>query len=338
MAYTKCHSNINYENEPSVATPLNETNLNYTDNCVDILDNRVVELSNSKLSVLDANGLVTNLTMDSNTGIFTVTKRDGSTYTIDTKLEKIAVNFDYNQETQKLVITLDDGTTKDVDLSALVQDNDFVDGTEIAFSVVGHTVSASIKAHSITEDKLQPDFLSDCQIAKSGAELAQGVASASSLASEGYAVGTQNGVPVDASSPYYQNNAKYYSDKTSGQSLSALNDVNLSAPENNQSLVYEDGKWVNKEVKAGRTEEIVNDVLYASHWTGTEAPYSYDLGIASGYDFEVNLTNAVTKDMIDSIMSYTIIGNMSDNILRAFGEKPEIDIPIIIRKWEREVS
>lgn len=39
-------------------------------------------------------------------------------------------------------------------------------------------------------------------------------AAADQLKSEGFAVGTQNGVPVDSSSPYYHNNAEWYSRQT----------------------------------------------------------------------------------------------------------------------------
>lgn len=41
----------------------------------------------------------------------------------------------------------------------------------------------------------------------------QVAAAASSLVSEGYANGKQNGTPVTSGSPYYENNSKYYSDR-----------------------------------------------------------------------------------------------------------------------------
>ena len=42
-------------------------------------------------------------------------------------------------------------------------------------------------------------------------------ASANSLKSEGFAVGEQNGVPVESGSPYYENNAKYYCEEAGKQ-------------------------------------------------------------------------------------------------------------------------
>ena len=44
---------------------------------------------------------------------------------------------------------------------------------------------------------------------------------ASSLISEGHAVGQQNGVNVDSSSPYYHNNSKYYSEQAATSATSA---------------------------------------------------------------------------------------------------------------------
>ena len=44
MAYSKVYQRINWENEPSTDTPINETNLNKMDYMLDILDTRTVEL------------------------------------------------------------------------------------------------------------------------------------------------------------------------------------------------------------------------------------------------------------------------------------------------------
>ena len=65
------------------------------------------------------------------------------------------------------------------------------------------------------DDKLKPNFLADCRAAKAGAEAAEADAIAKALVSEGWAKGTQNGVPVTSGSPYYEDNAKYYKDQAS---------------------------------------------------------------------------------------------------------------------------
>ena len=69
----------------------------------------------------------------------------------------------------------------------------------------------------------------------------------SALESEGYAVGTQDGVPVDPTSPYYHNNAKWYSDNMQIPDLDDLGNVNITTPTNGQALIYDsvNDEWVN---------------------------------------------------------------------------------------------
>lgn len=72
-------------------------------------------------------------------------------------------------------------------------------------------------------------------------------AAADSLEAEGWAVGEQGGTPVGPTSPYYHNNAKYYSEQTDVTSLASMSDVDLTSPTNNQVLKYDAAtqKWVN---------------------------------------------------------------------------------------------
>ena len=52
MAYEKAFSRVSWENEPSVATPLNQTNLNKGDSALDVIDDRVVAMD-SRLTQLE---------------------------------------------------------------------------------------------------------------------------------------------------------------------------------------------------------------------------------------------------------------------------------------------
>lgn len=72
-------------------------------------------------------------------------------------------------------------------------------------------------------------------------------AAADALEAEGFAVGEQNGVPVSSGSPYYQNNAKYYSSLSNPTALANMSDVDISSPTNNQVLKYNSTshKWEN---------------------------------------------------------------------------------------------
>ena len=160
----KIYSRINWENFPSEKTAVNESNLNKMDLAIDNLDDRVVAMDASKVDLTRANELVKEILWDESNGTLTVIKMNGSRAVIDTKLEKLAVNFTYNPQTQQLVITLDDGTVQNVDLSALITQYEFLDSDTIAFEIAGGKVKAIVKNGSITEDKLQPNFLADIKV------------------------------------------------------------------------------------------------------------------------------------------------------------------------------
>lgn len=171
----KIYSRINWENFPSEKTAVNESNLNKMDLAIDNLDDRMVAMDASKVDLTRANELVEEILWDESNGTLTVVKMNGSRAVIDTKLEKLAVNFTYNPQTQQLVITLDDGTVQNVDLSSLITEYEFLDSDTIAFEIADGKVKAIVKNGSITEDKLQPNFLADIKV-----ESAKAVASAKS--------------------------------------------------------------------------------------------------------------------------------------------------------------
>ena len=160
----KIYSRINWENFPSEKTAVNESNLNKMDLAIDNLDNRVVAMDASKVDLTRANELVEEILWDESNGTLTVVKMNGSRAVIDTKLEKLAVNFTYNPQTQQLVITLDDGTVQNVDLSSLITEYEFLDSDTIAFEITDGKVKSIVKNGSITEDKLQPNFLADIKV------------------------------------------------------------------------------------------------------------------------------------------------------------------------------
>lgn len=161
----KAHSRIKWENYPSIATPLNETNLNKMDIALDEVDNRVLGLDTAKLDKAVANSMVKDITFNEKTGIFTITSLDGTTKTFDTKLEKVATNFSYDYEKQKLKLTLLDGTEQEIDMSTLISQYEFADTSTIGFTVGNEgKITAIVKDGSVTEDKLQPNFLADIKV------------------------------------------------------------------------------------------------------------------------------------------------------------------------------
>ena len=221
----KIYSRINWENFPSEKTAVNESNLNKMDLAIDNLDDRVVAMDASKVDLTKANELVKEILWDEKNGTLTVVKMNGSKAVIDTKLEKLAVNFKYNPQTQQLVITLDDGTEQSVDLSSLITEYEFLDSDTIAFEIADGKVKAIVKNGSITEDMLQPDFLSDVKVEVEKAKASATAADASEKESTAQA----------NLSKEYADKAKEYSDNIDKKAQLATFDVNEDG-----ELIYTD--------------------------------------------------------------------------------------------------
>lgn len=275
MAMQKVHSNIDWENYPSVKTPVNGQNLNAMDMSIDQIDDRVIVLDTTKLDKVDAQHFVKSITLDRATGVFTITYFNGSFDIIDTLLEKIAVNFGYDATTQKLSITLDDGTVEYIDLSALITQYEFPDSDTIAFQVQPDgKIKAVVKKGSITEEYLQPNYLADIrvEVAKAQQSATQAATSASSAAdsateSESWAhggTGTRTGEDTD--------NSKYYSD-TAKQTLSYVKDAGDDAVDKINNAIDNislniPNFWVDMDTmclmySGGRFDfEVINGYLY----------------------------------------------------------------------------
>lgn len=170
MAYQKIYSREYWENFPSEKTAINQSRLNNIEGGIDAIDDRVCALDTTKVDLTKANELVKEILWDESNGTLTVVKMNGSKAVIDTKLEKLAVNFKYDPQTQQLIITLDDGTTQKVDLSALITEYEFLDSDTIAFELTSDgKVKAIVKEGSIQERHLRPDYLADIKVESSKA-------------------------------------------------------------------------------------------------------------------------------------------------------------------------
>lgn len=73
--WKKLFARINWNNRPSTATPLGASNLNKSDYALDEIDNRVIQLDTLKADMSVVNDMVADVTIDTETGIITVTKK-----------------------------------------------------------------------------------------------------------------------------------------------------------------------------------------------------------------------------------------------------------------------
>lgn len=246
---------ITWKNFTDTSTPLSAANLQKSHTAINDIDQAVnagfQAIDNAKLDKSVAGGMITEIDYNSNTGTFVFHHYDTSIpdLTINTNLEKIVVNFSYNQQTQKLELIQSDGTEVDVDLSAFVANPDLKNSDEISWTI---NSSGQIEAHinngSITDEKLESGFLADCteqadNAAASAddadyyADLAKSYANGSSnlpdrptenvdnskyfkeqsenhsKTSEAWAKGTKGGTDVASTDPQYHNNAKYYAEQ-----------------------------------------------------------------------------------------------------------------------------
>ena len=211
----KVFNRINWQNYPSEDTPLNESNLNRMDYALDAIDDRVIGLDTTKADQTVVNGLITSIAIDDETGVITITRQNGTTQTIQTTLNKIAINFDYDYDTEHIILTLNDGSTAEIDISSLIQNNEFADTATIAFQVsAAGIVTASIVNGSITDDMLREDYLADIRTAEAHANAYQQASEGFMLDSEAYAKGTKADVPVESGQTGYQDNSKYFKQRS----------------------------------------------------------------------------------------------------------------------------
>ena len=233
----KTYSCINWENYPSGNTPINDENLNKIDRSIDTIDNRVIALDTSKATKEEIAPLISDVQFNESTGTFTITRKNGSLFVIDTKLEKIAINWTYDVTTQQIILTLDDGTNQYVDLSALITQYEFLDTDTINFQVqTDGTVKAIVKDGSITEEKLQPNYLAQIKVESAKAQISEANAANSAKKAESWAHGN-TGIRVEENT----NNSKYWSEQAKQTYNDFLNAEKVTGVKGNAEAAYRTG-------------------------------------------------------------------------------------------------
>ena len=143
---------------------------------------------------------IKSVSLNAETGVFTFTREDGSYVSVDTVLEKVATNWQYDADTQSLVLTLADGTVQRVPLSAFITETEFADSASVAFSVSGHTVSATVKAGGITDAMLSSALIAQLRGYVSDAADSAADAAQSESAAALYRTAAANSASAAASS------------------------------------------------------------------------------------------------------------------------------------------
>jgi len=210
-----------WRNLPDITTPITQDELNRLETTVDVIDDRVVAFDLSKANQSDLLQSIRGITYNTETGVWVFTWWNGSTLTVDQNIEKIPVSFSMSPQ-GVITMTTEDGTQYTCDIATLIKTYSFLDSATIDFTDTvdsdgNHTITADIKDGSITGEKLQPNYLADCVLAKQGAESAEANAQTSEETAlthqynaEAWAKGTKNNVPVTPTDAQYHDNAWYW--------------------------------------------------------------------------------------------------------------------------------
>lgn len=247
------------------------------DNITTDLSNRYTKTEADAKITEETNSLVANVTINTDTGAITVTKKDGTTVTTDTALEKVPAKFEFVEDTTNdkyyLKITNVDGTTSQTEVTNLMNQFTFTSGDIVTFSQsesgTTTTVTASIKAGSIGFNELKSevkayiddkagDITADKEIVLAAKtevlNASQAVtanttivlnakddATAAANKSKSYAVGgtgTREGEDTD--------NAQYYSEQANLRANDAHNSAVAAEQAKNQAQEIVGGDYVSK--------------------------------------------------------------------------------------------
>ena len=273
----------------------------------------------------ETNTLVQDITINMDTGVITVTKKDGTSVSTDTGIEKIAL--DVYLDGTDFVLVLEDGTQQRVSLSSFIDTYTFSNTDTIAFTVTGtgnnKGVSATVRNNSITLAMLAVDAVTEIQTnaaaaqqsaaaaqaskeaaaasantAQAGANTATSKASEAStnaVLSQSYAkggTGTRTGEDTD--------NAKFYKEQTAQASSTAVAAAQTASSEANRAKSEADraaeivgGDYATRtELETGLAQKSDKSTLYervltAAGWSA-DTPPTQTVSIPKGTAASVN--------------------------------------------------
>ena len=102
-------------------------------------------------------------------------------------------------------------------------------------------------------------------------------------------------------------------------------------PQTKASAVYDDDGNLLSNVMA-RKPIITTTTLLASSWDSTAKTYSFETGYPNAsYDIEISLDSTATSEQAEAFNGAQIVGSATSNIIKAYGDVPTVDIPIILK-------
>lgn len=94
-------------------------------------------------------------------------------------------------------------------------------------------------------------------------------------------------------------------------------------------MVNESGSWAATSITK---PAITATTLLASSWDSTAKTYNFESTYPNAsYDIEVALDSTATSEQAEAFNGAQIVGSATSNIIKAYGDVPTVDIPIILK-------
>ena len=283
---SKYYSPFTWRDKPSIESPINAVHLNHMEDGINEMDNRILILAQDKADAADMANVIIDFTMDDTTGIMTFTRFDGSTFTHDTAVEKIALNC--YLEGDSFVLELADGTKQKVSLSKFIDTYTFTSTDRIRFTVNGKNISADIPDGKITLAKLEPTVMSTIRQYTLDAQTSKGVAEQAASTAQGWAIGGTG---------FEGNNAKYYASKSQRY---AVGGVEEGDAKDNAKAYCEAAK--------GYAEQCAGVTEFDGTATSVKATDTQGLVVAAGADSNAQaMLDALARKVALELVSNTAL-------------------------------
>ena len=283
---SKYYSPFTWRDKPSIESPINAVHLNHMEDGINEMDNRILILAQDKADAADMANVIIDFTMDDTTGIMTFTRFDGSTFTHDTAVEKIALNC--YLEGDSFVLELADGTKQKVSLSKFIDTYTFSSTDRIRFTVNGKNISADIPDGKITLAKLEPTVMSTIRQYTLDAQTSKGVAEQAASTAQGWAIGGTG---------FEENSAKYYASKSQRY---AVGGVEEGDAKDNAKAYCEAAK--------GYAEQCAGVTEFDGTATSVKATDTQGLVVAAGADSNAQaMLDALARKVALELVSNTAL-------------------------------
>ena len=100
----------------------------------------------------------------------------------------------------------------------------------------------------------------------------------------------------------------------------------------------EKNSWSSKSDFSGEYKDLINkptvsaSTLLASSWDSAAKTYSFETNYPMAtYDIEIALDSTATEEQAVAFNGAQIVGSATSNIIKAYGEVPTVDIPVIVK-------